>query len=232
MRRLVAVLACLAAAGCGGSGKSRYSASDVKDAYYRASDGGAALQGFWVDPDFHSHANYVPPAGVEVCPLMQRANAPTRADNMIEPKAAQPVPQFVVAPKSPDDRRTPSITQGAFVFGTSAIAATGMDAVSAALAKCPPRYEVRGGPPGILGSYGVSSRPLEREGWKGVSQQIAHTYPPNQDSVYYEDVTHVIVQRANVILYLDVTHQKIIGERSDSAATAESVLKTVLKRLG
>jgi hypothetical protein len=232
MRRLVAVLACLAAAGCGGSGKSSYSAADVKAAYYRAADGGAALQGYWLDPDFHSHANYVPAGGVEVCPLMQRANAPTRAANMIEPEAAQPVAQLVVAPKSPDDRRTPSITQGAFVFGTSAIAAGGMEAVSAALAKCPASYEVRGGPPAILGTYGVSSRPLEHGGWTGVSQQIAHTYPANQDSVYYEDTTHVIVHRANVILFLDVTHQKIIGERSDSAAKAEAVLATVLTRLG
>ena len=61
-------------------------------------------------------------------------------------------------------------------------------------------------------------------------QQIAHTNPA--DDVYYEDAAHVIVQRANVILYLDVTHRKIIGERSDSSAKAEAVLRTVLKRLG
>ena len=41
-----------------------------------------------------------------------------------------------------------------------------------------------------------------------------------------------MVQRANVILYLDVTHRKIIGERSDASAKAESVLRTVVKRLG
>ena len=40
------------------------------------------------------------------------------------------------------------------------------------------------------------------------------------------------MHRANVILFLDVTHEKIIGERADSAATAQAVLKTVLKRLG
>jgi hypothetical protein len=61
-------------------------------------------------------------------------------------------------------------------------------------------------------------------------QQIAHTYP--QDQVYYEDLAHVVVGRGNVILYVDVTHQKIIGERADATATAERVLKTVLKRLG
>ena len=52
------------------------------------------------------------------------------------------------------------------------------------------------------------------------------------DNVYYEDTAHVIVRRANVILYLNVTHQKIIGERSDSTAKAEAVLRTVQKRLG
>jgi hypothetical protein len=138
----------------------------------------------------------------------------------------------MVTPKSPDDLRTPSVTQGALVFGTSTIAGDGMDAATAAMAKCPRSYEVRGGPSPILGTYSVSIRPLETGGWKGVTQQIAHTYPPAQDNVYYEDLTHVVVQRANVILYLDVTHQKIIGERADSAATADAVLKTVLKRLG
>ena len=91
-------------------------------------------------------------------------------------------------------------------------------------------YEVRGGPSPILGTYSVSSRTLETNGWKGVVQQIAHTNPA--DDVYYEDAAHVIVQRANVILYFNVTHEKIIGERSDSGATAQTVLKTVLKRLG
>ncbi len=98
------------------------------------------------------------------------------------------------------------------------------------MAKCPASYEVRGGPSPILGTYSVSSRPLETGGWKGVLQQIAHTNPA--DDVYYEDAAHVIVQRANVILYLDVTHRKIIGERADSSAKAEAVLRTVLKRLG
>jgi hypothetical protein len=232
MRGLVVAVACLAVVACGGQ-KSSYSAGDVKAAYYQARDGGPGLEGGWVDEDFHSHANYVPTGGLEVCPLAQRANydAPS-VDNMIEPRAAQPVQQFVVAPKSPDDIRTHTVTQGALVFGTSTIAADGMNAVSAGMTKCPPSYEVRGGPSPILGTYNVSARPLEADGWKGVVQQIAHTYPPGQDAVYYEDLAHVVVQRANVILYLDVTHRKVIGERSDSPAKAEAVLRTVLQRLG
>ena len=99
------------------------------------------------------------------------------------------------------------------------------------MAKCPATYVVRGGPSPILGTYGVSSRPsARRTAGRACVQQIAHTNPA--DDVYYEDAAHVIVQRANVILYLDVTHQKIIGERSDSSAKAEAVLRTVLKRLG
>jgi hypothetical protein len=232
MRRLVLALGCVAVlAGCGSSGNGGYSVADVKAAYYKARDGGAGMIGSWVDPDDHSHTNYVPDGSLEVCPLAQRANYNgTSVPHVIEPKAAQPVQQFAVAPQSPDDLRTPSVTQGALVFGTSEIASTSMDRVTAAMAKCPTNYEVRGGPSPILGTYNATSRPLETDGWKGVAQQIAHTFP--QDEVYYEDLTHVVVQRANVILYLDVTHRKIIGERSDSAATAEGVLKTVLKRLG
>ena len=235
MRLRLALLVCLLAAGCGGAERA-YTVGDVKAAYYRAADYGtraASMTGGFIDLDFHSHANYVPNSGLETCPLAQRANAASGGGvNEVEPKAAQPVQQFVVEPKSPDDARTPSITQGGFVFGTGTIAAAGMKQVLAAIAKCPATYEVRGGPSPILGTYNVSVRPLETGGWKGVSQQIAHTYPPGIDDVYYEDLTHVVVRRANVILFLDVTHEKVIGERADSAATAQTVLKTVLKRLG
>jgi hypothetical protein len=233
MRRLgvIALLALLA--GCGAHGKSAYTDEDVRAAYYKASDEGAAARAFadyWVDEDFHSHSNYVPRESLETCPLMQRANAPSAADNAITPTAGQPVPEFVVGPVSDDDQRTPEITQGAFLFGTGAIAGEGMDAVGNAMAKCPAQYEVRGGPSPILGTYSVSARPLEAGEFKGVIQQIAHT--SQLDDVYYEDAAHVVVQRANVILYLDVTHRKIIGERSDASAKAEAVLRTVVKRLG
>jgi hypothetical protein len=231
MRRAVVVLlAGVAVAACGGR-DSPYTVSDVKAAYYQARDGGPRFQGFYQDPDDHSHTNYVPIGGLEVCPLAQRANydSPTVA-NAIEPKAAEPAPQFVVGPRLADDTRTPTITQGALVFGTSTIAESGMHAVDSGMAKCPTAYEVRGGPSPILGTYGASSRPIEISGWKGMIQQIAHTYP--QDQVYYEDLAHVVVGRGNVILYVDVAHQKIIGERADATATAERVLQTVLKRLG
>lgn len=231
MRRLLVACVLLLAA-CGGPGKT-YTVGEVKAAYYRASDFGPQVTGGFLSEDFHSHANYVPLSGVETCPLAQRANAASGGGvNEVEPKAAQPVQQFVVEPKSPDDDRTPSITQGGFVFGTPTIAASGMKQVLAAMAKCPATYEVRGGPSPILGTYNVSARPMKTAGWSGIAQQIAHTYPPDIDDVYYEDITHVVLQRSNVILFLDVTHEKIIGERADSSATAQAVLKTVLKRLG
>jgi hypothetical protein len=228
---VVAAFLGLALAACGGDRSSGYTVADVKAAYFKARDGGPLMQGYYQDPDEHAHSNFVPFGGLEVCPLAQRANynAPTVA-NAIQPKAAEPVQQFVVAPQSLEDTRTPTITQGALVFGTSSIAESGMHAVSSGMEKCPTSYEVRGGPSPILGTYSASSRPFEFGGWKGMVQQISHLYP--QDAVYYEDLGHVVVGRGNVILYVDVTHEKIIGERADATATAERVLKTVLKRLG
>jgi len=232
MRPLLLVL-CLAVVACGGSGKSSYTVGDVKAAYFRPRDFGPAVTGGFVDPDFHSHSNYVPIGGLEICPLAQRSESATgNGQNEIEPKAAEPVQQYIVNPKAPDDLRTPTITQGGLVFGTSTIAGDGMAAATSAMSKCPASYAVRGGPAPILGTYSVSIRPLKLAGWSGVAQQIAHTFPAGVDNVYYEDLTHVLVRRANVILYVDVTHEKIIGERADSAATAQTVLKTVLKRLG
>jgi hypothetical protein len=222
-------------AGCGSDAKSAYTSADIKAAYYRASDESATTQprveGVWADPTQHEHTNYVAADAIETCPQAQRANANAVLDgNSVTPDAGDPVNQFVVGPKSPDDIRTPEITQGALVFGTNAIADAGMKAVAGALAKCPGTYEVRGGPSPTLGTYSVSSREIESGGWKGYVQQIAHTNPA--DDVYYEDAAHVVAQRANVILYLDVTHSKIIGERSDSSTKAEAVLRTVIKRLG
>ena len=107
-----------------------------------------------------------------------------------------------------------------------------MDAVGGAMSKCPAQYEVRGGPSPILGTYSVSARPFESGGLEGRTSSRSRTPRTPTDDVYYEDMAHVVVQRANVILYLDVTHNKIIGERSDASAKAESVLRTVVKRLG
>jgi hypothetical protein len=237
VRRSLAACVALAAlvGGCGDDGAASYTDGQIKAAYYRVHDESTAAQPlveeFWLNPDDHAHTNYVPREGIETCPQAQRANANAVMDgNNVIPEAGEPVDSFVVAPKRPEDTRTPSITQGALVFGTNAIAETGMQKVAGAVAKCPATYQVRGGPSPVLGTYDVSSREFDDAGWKGLVQQISHTHPA--DDVYYEDTAHVIVKRANVILYLNVTHQKIIGERSDSSVKAEAVLRTVLKRLG
>src|SRR5262249_4920533 len=149
-------------------------------AYYKASDEDKITRtqvvGTWANPDDHEHSNYVPLNGIETCPQAQRATTDAELEgNSVTPQAGDPVNQFLVAPKNPDDNHTPSITQGALVFGTDTIAGDAMKQVGAAVAKCPASYEVRGGPSPLLGTYSVSSRELEVNGWKGVVQQIAHT---------------------------------------------------------
>jgi hypothetical protein len=225
----------VALAGCGSDATTRYTGADIKAAYYKASDESTTMRplvvGNWANPLDHQHTNYVPREGIETCPQGQRANASAPIEgNSVTPDAGDPVDEFVVGPNRPDDTRTPLITQGALVFGTNTIADKGMKLVAGALAQCPGTYKVLGGPSPILGTYSVSTREIDSGGWKGYVQQIAHTNPA--DDVYYEDAAHVVVQRANVILYLNVTHSKIIGERSDASTKAEAVLQTVIKRLG
>jgi len=233
--RPLVLVAALLASGCGtSSGTSgataKYSIAEVKASYYRAADSRAADHDFWVDRDYHSHTNYVPLGGIEACPLSQRANKAYGTPGTVEPKAGEPTGLFVVEAVDPDDYRTPKITQGALVFATDAVADAGMEKVAAAMAKCPPSYTIRGGPPPILGEYTLSSRPFEHDGWKGVAQQLAHTFP--QDDVYYEDMAHLVIHRDNVIFYLDLVQQHVIGDRSDAVAKDEAVAKTILKRLG
>ena len=45
-------------------------------------------------------------------------------------------------------------------------------------------------------------------------------------------MAHVVIHRDNVILYLDVVQQRVIGDRSDAVEKDEAVAKTILKRLG
>jgi hypothetical protein len=226
----LALALALGAAGCGSSAsadKGKYSADDVRAAYFRANDAEFPARQYWADPDFHSMTNYVPLGGIEACPLAQRA---TGVKNAVVPQAGDPVQLFVVAPRHDDDGLTPTVVQGALLFPTDAIADRGMDEVAAAVDRCPRSYDVRGGPSPILGKYSVTVRPLEVSGWKGIAQQVAHTY--QADDVYYEDMAHVILRRANVILFLDFDHKQVIGDRSDAVDGIEAVAKVVLERLG
>jgi hypothetical protein len=227
----------LALTACTSSGKEavatkdRYAADDFKAAVYKGEEVGAKALGFWRDKDFHSHDNFVPPAGVQTCPLAHRSDA-QGAVNMVEPVGGDPLERYDIVPKLSDDKWTPNITQGALIFATPPIAEQGMGEIKASVAQCPASYTVNGGPPRILGDYANSVRPVTIFGWTGHTQQLAHTYFPGQDNVYYEDLAIVVVQRSNAIYYLEYSQKKIIGERADAAKKAEDIVKTVLQRLG
>ena len=45
-------------------------------------------------------------------------------------------------------------------------------------------------------------------------------------------MAHLVIHRDNVILYLDLVQQHVIGDRSDAVEKDEAVAKTILKRLG
>lgn len=212
--------------------KTAYTADDVKGAYFKAKDLGPEVEEYWYDKDFHSHNNFVPETAIETCPLVNRSNAPGDVTNVIEPLAAEPVQRFVVAPVSDSDFMAPTILQGALRFGSDTIADKAMGEVMAALAKCPAQYEVPGGPPPILGTYRMSSRPLELPGWKGFIQQLGHTYPGRQDTVYYEDLANVVLHRANLIVYVQVTQRKVIGDPSEAVKQVRKVAEIVTTRLG
>ena len=68
--------------GAARDGKSSYTSNDIKAAYYqvptRRRRRGRRSRSYWVDDEYHSHANYVPREALETCPLTQRANAPSR----------------------------------------------------------------------------------------------------------------------------------------------------------
>ncbi|MET7747910.1 hypothetical protein [Micromonospora sp. NPDC005367] len=225
------VTGCSSAAGATAS-KASYTAADVKATFYNAKDAGEGARDYWYDPDFHSHNNYVPPSAIQTCPLVHRSDTPNAPSNVVQPVGGQPVGQFAVEPTRATDSRIPYMTQNALVFASAAIADKAMNEVGMGLAACPESYEVDGGPPVILGAYRGTSRPLELFGWKGYVQQVAHTYPPGQDDVYFEDMAVVVLHRANLILYLDLTQKKIVGDRADSADKAEGAMEKVLRRLG
>lgn len=243
--RTWAVLTCvaLAATACSGSKaddaakvpqatKATYTLEEAKAAFYTAADAGPAAVDFWYENDYHDHNNYVPPGELQVCPLVQRSSAPGAPPNTAEMSGGQPTGQFAVKPGSPNNTRMPSLVQNAFVFATPAIADTAMETAVSERAKCPTSFTIAGGPPPILGDYSLSNRPLAIGGWTGYLQQVAHTFPQGVDDVYFEDMAVIVLKRANVILYLDLTHRLIIGERSDAPDLARAAVATVLERLG
>ena len=118
------------------------------------------------------------------------------------------------------------------VFQNAQLADAGMKQVNAAAAKCPGSFTILGGPPQILGSYTMNSRPLELHGWKGFAQQLAHTSPHDINPDTYDDLVTVVLHKDNAILYAGFAQIKKTGERADSGAKAEQVMKKSLERLG
>jgi hypothetical protein len=125
----------------------------------------------------------------------------------------------------------PVVTQGAVVFHNAQIADAGMKEVNATAAKCPSAWTISGGPPEIIGSYTVNTRPLELDGWKGFSQQLAHTAPRDVNPDTYDDLATVVLHKGNAILYAGFAQIKNTGERADSGAKAAQVMDKALARL-
>jgi hypothetical protein len=117
------------------------------------------------------------------------------------------------------------------VFQNAQLADAGMKRVNAAAAKCPGSFSILGGPPQILGTYTVTSRPIELNGWKGFAQQLAHTSPADVNPDTYDDLVTVVLHKDNAILYAGFAQIKNTGERADSGAKAEQVMKKSLSRL-
>ncbi len=212
--------------------KTAYTVEEVKAALPDAKGDLENVNEYWQDPQFHSHNNYIPPGGVQTCPLANRSDAAGAPPNMVLPTGGEDLGRYVIEPARDSDSRTPKITQTGSYFATAPIADLAMAEIVAEHAKCPSSYNVNGGPADIIGTYNVTTRQTDISGWKGYIQQIAHIYRPHQDNVYYEDMSILVLSRANIILYFELTQKKIIGDRSTSGDEAERVMKTVLERLG
>ena len=137
-------------------------------------------------------------------------SATSVAANMIQPRAGEPVGQFVVAAKrASDDHARPRSPRARSCSAPARSPSAGWMRSAAAHGQVPaPATRSAAGRRRSSAPTASAAARSKRAGWKGFAQQIAHTYPPGQDDVYYEDITHVVLHRANVILYLDVTHQK------------------------
>lgn len=228
--------ASVALAACGGSGSSgsdgKYTVRSVRRGFVTKADLGKGLIALQ-DTEHSNHIIYTPTDSIPTCPYVQRADTVTNGTRAaIELDGGNSTGRFIVGPPNPDRSPIPVVTQGAVVFKSTALAAAGMKKVTAAAAKCPSAFSVFGGPPQILGDYTVNSRPIEVEGWRGFTQQLAHTSPANWHEELYDDLDTVVVRKGNAILYAGFATVKKLGRRADSAAQAQKTLERTLARLG
>jgi hypothetical protein len=230
---LAAAATAVLAAGCGGGGEQRsYTERSIQRGFVTAADIGKGAISFR-DPEHGTHIVYTPPESVPTCPYVQRADDVSgRVDAAVQLEGGNATGRFIVGPPNPERSPLPVVTQGAVVFKTEALAAAGMKTVTTAASKCPSAFTILGGPPIVVGHYTVNRRPVELAGWKGFAQQLAHTSPRTINPETYDDLVTVVLRKANAILYAGFAQIKRIGQRADSGAKAEAVMKDTLKRLG
>jgi hypothetical protein len=226
------VAAALALAGCGGSDSSGFTQRSIKTGFVKPADlGGKGIIEF-EDNGVAGHIIYTPEDSVPTCPYVQRADdAPRGTLASVELQGGNSTGRFIVGPNQVKREAPPVVTQGAVVFHTAQLADAGMKKVNAAAAKCPGKWNILGGPPQIIGSYTVTSRPIELHGWKGFSQQLAHLSPKDINPDTYDDLVTVVLHKGNAILYAGFAQIKDTGERADSGEKAEQVMKRSLARL-
>jgi hypothetical protein len=223
-------------AGCGGGagdGQPAYTQRSIKSGFVKPADLGKGTIAF-EDTGVAGHIIYTPEDSVPTCPYVQRADdAPVDAMTpAVELQGGNSTGRVIVGPQNPRHDSPPVVTQGAVVFHNAQLADAGMKKVNAAASKCPGSFTILGGPPQIIGSYTVTSRPLELHGWKGFAQQLAHTSPRDVNPDTYDDLVTVVLHKNNAILYAGFAQIKNTGERADSGEKAEQVMKQALERLG
>jgi hypothetical protein len=225
----------VALAGCGGasSDSQAYTRQSIKSGFVAPKDlgGGKDLIAF-EDTGVAGHIIYTPEDSVPTCPYAQRADdAPAGTTAAVQLQGGNATGRWIVGPNNPRRGAPPVVTQGAVVFQSAQLADAGMEKVTAAVSKCPSTFTILGGPPQILGSYTINTRPLELHGWKGFSQQLAHTAPREINPETYDDLVTVVLHKDNAILYAGFAQIKNTGERADSGVKAEQLMKQALARL-
>ena len=227
------VAAALAIAGCGSDNESSgFTPRSIKTGFVKPADlGGKGIIEF-EDDGVAGHIIFTPEDSVPTCPYVQRADdAPRGSTAAVELEGGNSTGRFVVGPNLVTRAAPPVVTQGAVVFHSAQLADAGMKKVNAAAAKCPIKWTILGGPPQIIGTYTVASRPIEMHGWKGFSQQLAHLSPKDINPDTYDDLVTVVLHKGNAILYAGFAQIKNAGERADSGAKAEQIMKQSLARL-
>jgi hypothetical protein len=227
------VVTTIAASGCGGGAESSgFTESTIKTGFVKPADLGGKNVIEFEDDGIAGHIIYTPEDSIPTCPYVQRADdAPAGLTAAVQLQGGNSTGRWIVGPSPPTHDTPPVVTQGALVFQSAQLADAGMKKVNSEAAKCPGSFSILGGPPQIVGTYTVTSRPVEMHGWKGFSQQLAHLSPKEVNPDTYDDLVTVVLHKDNAILYAGFAQIKNTGERANSGEKAEQVMKQALARL-